>query len=122
MVGPPFPLGSGMDPTDPDPRPTSGVGALLRIFWMFFGLGALALVAAVNARDGAGELSWRDALFWGLVIALVTARYLDVERFGGRTADGRPATLTDVRSYALWVLGASLALWMAVHASSLAWS
>lgn len=109
-----------MDPTDPDPRPTSGVGAILRIFWMFFGLGALALVAAVTARDGAGEPSWRDALFWGLVIALVIARYLDVERFGGRTADGQPASLSDVRSYAVRLFGGSLALWAAVHASSLA--
>jgi hypothetical protein len=111
-----------MGTTDSGPRPTSGVGAILRIFWMFFGLGALALVAAVTARDGAGEPSWRDALFWVLVFALVAARYLDVERYGGLTADGKPASLADVRFYTVRLVGASLALWGAVHASAWAWA
>jgi hypothetical protein len=109
-----------MDATGSDPRPTSGVGTILRIFWMFFGLGALALVAAVTARHGAGEPSWRDALFWALVLALVAARYLDVERYGGLTAEGKPASRADVRFYAVRLVGAALVLWGAMHASACA--
>src|SRR5690606_21775350 len=94
---------------------TSGVGALLRIFWMFFGFAVLGLVAAVTAYRTPGEPSWRDVLFWAVVAALVAARWIDVERYDGRTADGEPASFADVRTYAVKVGVLALALWGAAH-------
>lgn len=53
----------------------------------------------------------RDVLFWSNVAALLVLRYVDITRFGGRTAEGEPATRRDFVRYAAGVTGFSAAFW-----------
>ena len=56
MVGPPSSAKEGgMHPVDQRDIPSPAVGAVLHIFWMMFGNGALAIVAASIALESRGS-------------------------------------------------------------------
>lgn len=104
-----------MEPTQPS---TAGSdvplsGCLLRIFWMGFGNAALVF-AALHVAHGA-ELASANAIFFGVVAALMIARSLDVLRFSGTTTEGQPATVADLRRYAMGLVVTSGILWFIAY-------
>ncbi len=104
------------NPSDPLPQHApseSPGGCLLRLFWMAFGNLALVMIAIMMIqRRGFSAL---DAGYWGVVVALVIGRYVDITRFGGRTASAEPATVDHFRRYAVGLLTTAAAVWACVH-------
>ena len=97
------------------PRKLGALPAFARVYWMLLGNLLVGVSAAVIAQ-AAPAPSIADALFWVSAAALVAVRYLDVARFGGRTADGEPATIGHWKRYSLLVGGICLLTWSAAHA------
>jgi hypothetical protein len=84
---------------------------------MFFGNAALAFVVVWIALESRGSLSVRDITFAAVLAALVLARYVDIVKYRGATAEGAPATMEHFRRYAVRVIAVSLATWGVLHAS-----
>lgn len=99
----------------PDSHPA--LSLLSRMFWTFFGNAALVLTLAWVWTRSPGRLSYGDAVYAGLALALVGVRFLDVRFLNGETSDGgRPASMADWVRYSLFVtLGAAVA-WLAMRA------
>jgi hypothetical protein len=55
-----------------------------------------------------------------VVVALLLARYVDVVKLGGQTADATPATTSHLRRYVIGVFGVSLLGWVIARGASLA--
>jgi hypothetical protein len=103
-----------------DENPSQFGGCLARLFWLMVGNLILVLAAIGIAQNPSGFApTGRDAIFWAAALALVAVRYVDIRYLYGKTADNRPASLSDWRRYAAAVLGISLAMWIAAHAISL---
>jgi hypothetical protein len=95
----------------PEPGPVEPAsGCLLRLFWM--GVGNVAWLAAglFVARSSGWTLA--DAGYLVCLVALIGARYLDVFRFKGQTADGTAATPAHFRRYAAMVVVLGLLGWV----------
>jgi hypothetical protein len=79
----------------------------------------VVLACAVSiGQPRASFLSAADIIYWIAVAAVVAARYYDVSKLGGMTAQGRPASMRDWRRYALLLLAGALVVWAGVHAWS----
>ncbi len=117
-----MPSQTNPDDRNPEPR-TSGdrapeplAGCFLRVLWLFGGIAGFLLLAAYIVRKGSAPFSLADAAFWAAAGIAIGARWLDVLRFRGTTADGRRATPKDARRYTLFVGGLALVVWGAAHA------
>ena len=85
-------------------------GCLIRLFWMGGGNLALVLIALWIYRSAGWSL--RDLLFGVIVLLLVVARYVDIVRFHGQTADAEgPATMTHWKRYSLTLVAIAVTLW-----------
>ena len=80
------------------------------------GAAGLVVIAMIVGTETDGRLSLRDAAYVAIMVSMIAARYVDVRRYDGRTADGQRATMEHFRSYALTVLIASLAALGVAHA------
>jgi hypothetical protein len=60
-----------------------------------------------------------DAVLVGFLLAGVVARALDAMRFGGETADGRPATRAHVIGYTIRMVALTGAVWVVAHSIAL---
>ena len=90
-------------------------GCLLRLFWMILGHALLAFCTISILRGGSRLPSLEDAVYWAVVACLLAARFVDIQYFQGRTADGDAASMADWRSYALRVSIAYAGLWLVAH-------
>lgn len=88
-------------------------GCLLRLSWMV--AGNLALFVLVLSIFNQGGFSLLDGAYWLVVVGLAVARYLDITRFAGLTADGTPASLVHFRRYGTWLVIVATGLWILVH-------
>jgi hypothetical protein len=95
----------------PEIEYASGTGLLLRMFWMGVGNLLLVYLAGSIARVPPWSLTWRDIAYGITVVALVTARYLDVARYDGLTINSAPATQVHVRRYAVALFVIASAIW-----------
>ncbi|MCC7385536.1 MAG: hypothetical protein IT384_27040 [Deltaproteobacteria bacterium] len=86
---------------------------------MIGGGGALAITAILIAAETDGRPSVRDAVAGGLALSMLAARYLDISRFAGSTADGERATMSHYRKYAIKVVVVSLLALGGAHAAAL---
>ncbi len=102
------------EPVSAQPQYDSAVGCLPRIFWML--IGNIALLMATASVYGSGGWSIADVVFWLIVGLLIGARYIDIVRFKGKTADGKLATMAHLKRYVLMVLLGGVALWAAARA------
>ncbi|MCE5279421.1 MAG: hypothetical protein ABFD92_02225 [Planctomycetaceae bacterium] len=101
------------------PGDISGSGCLLRLGWMLLGPAALVICIMKIIRNPVVELSFADAVFWGVVIIMAVLKRVDITKMHGRLADDRPATLEHWRRYLL-ILGAlAVAVWAGAH--GIAW-
>jgi hypothetical protein len=90
-------------------------GCLVRLFWMGIGNVALALCAVAILCHRGDFLSAADIVYWSLVAALIVVRFVDIRKFGGRTAAGEPASAAHWRRYLVFVIVGSLVLWATAH-------
>ncbi len=89
------------------------IALIARLFWMILGPIGLILLAMVILRHGAFSL--RDGVFAIALLGAMFARYVDVSRYHGKTAEGAPATMKDVRSYMRGLLLLAVAVWGGAH-------
>ena len=87
----------------------SPAGCLSRLFWMGLGNIALVMVALIVYKSAGWSIA--DLAFWLTVGLLICARYIDIVRYQGTTADGEPATTAHFRRYALMLVVVSAVVW-----------
>jgi hypothetical protein len=90
-------------------------GCLIRLYWMLIGNAALIMCVAAILTHRGGFLSVADIVYWVLVITMGVARFVDIRKFGGRTAAGQPASATHWRRYLVFLIVASSVIWGAAH-------
>ncbi len=95
---------------------SNGLGVLLRLYWMFLGNVALIFLLAMIYVRRVPFASRLDAIYLLAVASLLAARYVDIRFLNGETGDGKPATLTHWRRYALLVGSVGLGAWLLAHA------
>lgn len=106
----PAPAAAGVSPQD------EMSGCLVRVLWMLVANAALLVCLKFIQSNHGSLLSWADAIFWAVAALGVGLRYVDVKKLQGRTATGKPATLSDWRRYSLILLGICAVAWLAAHA------
>ncbi|MBN1612705.1 MAG: hypothetical protein JW940_39140 [Polyangiaceae bacterium] len=89
------------------------------MFWLAWGNAALLFAAGFVAKQAPWTLTRTDALYWSLVAALISTRYLDITRFRGLTANGEPATIRHWLRYAPKLTGIAAGIWTAGQAVQL---
>ncbi|GEM_PF-347988 len=94
---------------------TGCLSVLIRIFWMMIGPMALGLCAVFIAINSIPYFSIHDFTYWMIVVMLITARYIDVKKLNGLTADGDPATPAHWRRHTFLLIVVSLPLWIISH-------
>jgi uncharacterized membrane protein len=77
---------------------------------------ALLVIAMLISQKPTWTITVLDAAFFGVVLTLFVARYLDVKRFGGETANGQPATGRDLVHYGVGLVAVAAGLWGLVQA------
>jgi hypothetical protein len=90
-------------------------GCLTRLYWMLFGNVALILCAGAIVAHRGSFLSLADIAYWLIAATVGVVRFVDIRRFGGRTAAGEPATAAHWRRYLLFLIVASSVVWGAAH-------
>lgn len=103
------------NPQPAPPSQQSGLGCVARVFWMAAGNAILAFLLVFIAQRQGLSLTWRDAAYWLVVLALLAVRLADIRWLGGRTTDDAPATMSLWRQWALRAFAVCLALWTAAH-------
>jgi hypothetical protein len=90
-------------------------GCLVRLYWMLFGNVALLLCAVAILLHRGGFLSVADIVYWVIAVTIGVVRFVDIRRFGGRTAAGQPASAAHWRRYLITLIVASSVIWGAAH-------
>lgn len=99
--------------TSPPSQQTGCLAALARVYWMAVGNVLLFFCAFYAAKQPAP--SALDGLYIGLVLLLLTVRFIDITRLGGQTSEGHPATLAHWRRYALGLIPVAALVWAGVR-------
>ena len=95
--------------------PLSGIGLLARLYWLILG-NALPLFLLVFIFEKRPPLpSLIDAAYLVLVVSLIIVRYIDIRFLNGNTGEGKPATMTNWRRYALLVGALGVGAWLLVR-------
>ncbi len=102
-------------PNTPNIAPIAPAGCLLRLVWAVAGNAAIYLSLATIAATRPPLPSSLDVIVGIAVIVMLTARWLDITRFNGRTMSDEPATLRHWRRYAVILGGSTLAAWSIAH-------
>lgn len=93
---------------------TSGRAIVVRVYWMF--LGFIPMVASIAAiMESKNVPSPADFAYWASVLSIALARFYDVTRLNGTTAEGSPATIADWRRHAAWLLLVATMVWIALR-------
>ena len=98
-----------------DLQATSLMALCLRLFWMAIGGMGLGLSGASIVAGSSPTYSTADVVYGLLVVLMIVARYVDITRFAGTTASGKPANLAHWRRFALVLLAASVGAWLVLH-------
>ncbi|NLX98682.1 MAG: hypothetical protein GXY83_21185 [Rhodopirellula sp.] len=93
----------------------STAGCLARLFWMMLG-NLLLAVAAFKIFEGPSfGLTGADVAYWLTVACLAGVRYADIRYWGGKKADGDPATMSDWQRYSVILISVAAAAWGVLH-------
>lgn len=88
---------------------------LARLFWIFVGPLALAVLAFAIVKTGNGWLTGPDFAFLGLLAGVMLARCLEFRGGHAQTADGEPATPAHLRRYLVGATLIGLAVWVVAN-------
>lgn len=100
-------------PKTQTPVDQPAIGYVVRLYWMAFGNLALfyaALNVAASERVGTA-----DAVYGGLVLALLLARWVDITKLNGMTIRVQPAQPAHLRRYAVGLFSFALIGWAAAR-------
>ena len=100
----------------PVPAEGSGGNTALRFYWMALGNLALLTAAGIISKQPTWTVTAVDAGYLLIVVSLFLARYFDIKRFGGETANGEPASNQHLVRYGLGLASFAAALWGLVQA------
>ena len=93
----------------------SHAGCLVHLFWMGAGNAILILCLFHIIHNHVRGLVLIDLGYWLTIVAMVVARYVDINTYHGDTATGELATLTHWRKYALRLVAGGLVVWIVIH-------
>ena len=96
---------------EPITKQSSGSAFLIRLHWIFGGNVILFFLVIFIIDKHLKFPSWHDLAYWVTVITLLAARYIDIHYMQGETAEGKPASMSDFRTYTLITLIASSLAW-----------
>lgn len=95
---------------------SSQAGCLARLYWMFLGNALLFILLAYLIQKHPEFPSLLDVGYLLTLASLVGVRYLDIRHLNGETGDGNaPATMSDWRKYALFLVTGCAAVWLALR-------
>ncbi|MCX5638264.1 MAG: hypothetical protein NTX52_11320, partial [Planctomycetota bacterium] len=94
----------------------SGLGIIMRLFWMFFGNAILFISIIFVFQHKGGVFHTADVVFWVTVAVLAFVRYLDIKFCSGFTVMGLPASMAHWIKYVAILLISSTAVWVLAHA------
>ncbi len=103
------------------PEYDSSFGCFLRVYSLMIGHVILLFCGLAIFHNPSRFLGAPDAYFWATVGTLLGARYVDIRYFKGTTAEGKPASTSDWRRYAVFLLVVSIALWLFVNGAGRLW-
>lgn len=86
------------------------IGYFVRLFWMAFGNVAL-FFAWINVA-ASNQMGTADAVYCGLTLALLLARWVDITKLNGMTIRTLPATGVHLRRYCFGLLGIAMTGWV----------
>ena len=98
--------------TDQKEAPISGTGFLVRLYWMGIGNVLLLFLFFFIVEKRLIFPSLLDAAYLVALASLILIRYVDIRFLNGETGDGKPATLTHWRRYAMIIGSAGGAAWL----------
>jgi hypothetical protein len=101
--------GSQSDSDSDDNRPV--VAELCKIVWLAFSPAGIIFSGAAIWKQPPWTYSVRDGVFWGMVVAALVARLLDIRLWHGSTTENRPATMADWWWYSAKVVVFAAAIW-----------
>ena len=91
------------------------IGCFFRLIWQLFGNLALPFCAIEITQHNDGLFSTVDTLYWGIVAAILAARFVDILFFKGTTGSNEPATLRHLAIHAGVLLPVALGVWLLAH-------
>ena len=94
----------------------SGTGCLARLYWMFFGNVLLFVLLTLVFQKRSTLPFLLDAAYLVAVASLIVVRYIDIRFLNGQTGEGKPATMTHWRRYALSVAAVAGGVWLLARA------
>jgi hypothetical protein len=97
--------------TTDQPQTPRRRSVFLRVYWMLLGAAALFTLGLIVLRGGHSVTSVPSLGMWVVAASMIAARWLDITRFDGLTAEGEAATPSHLRSYALGVAVITAGLW-----------
>jgi len=95
---------------------SSQIGCLLRVTWMLVGNIALFAAVASISRQPAWTFSILDVIYFGIVVAVIAARFADITWFDGTTVKNEPVTRSTFIRYSAVLVSLACLLWLAAHA------
>jgi len=99
----------------PNNKQCSGLGLLLRIFWMVIGSMALFITACAIYEGKKATLNLMDGIYWIIVFLIIIARYIDIKYLDGLTASGSPASIHHWYRYVAGLIICAGLIWGAAH-------
>ena len=92
-------------------------GCLVRVVWLFGGIGALALLLVPIVMNDLERLSFVSIAYLVVVGLIVVARYVDLKCFAGMMPDGgTPSTLRDAHLFSARLVVIASVAWLLAHA------
>jgi uncharacterized membrane protein YjfL (UPF0719 family) len=73
-------------------------------------------ICAITLMHASGRSTWvTDTVFWATVVLLIVLRRIDIARFSGLTATGKPATTSHWKRYSIILVIISAVVWVIAH-------
>lgn len=95
--------------------PPSRPGLLVRLYWVILGNAILFFLLVLLFEKHPRLPSLLDTAYLVAVAALISIRYVDIRFLNGQTGEGKPATMTHWRRYALLIGPVGVGAWFLVR-------
>ncbi|MDD5772386.1 MAG: hypothetical protein PHX78_02855 [bacterium] len=95
--------------------PSTGIGMLIRIYWMVFGNFINILIAINIVVKKHNSIMLLSIFYFMNIIGLIISRYIDIKYLNGQTTEYEPATMNHWKNYLIKTTGIYLGLWIIVY-------
>ncbi|OHB54447.1 MAG: hypothetical protein A2Y12_04150 [Planctomycetes bacterium GWF2_42_9] len=87
----------------------------VRVFWALIGnfIAFFILFAIVNHKGS--QFYLMDLIYFGVIAALILARYIDIKFWDKADDNGQPITMLNWRKYTLKIMILATSLWLLAH-------